>query len=201
MANEPTKGKFKIAIIGQPKKGVSKSTQKAYTIHTFQFEGDPNWYSTFWGQEAEPQVGQELEGTKSWDDSYGEGNWKFELERKGGNNGQFNPAGANATIYAAAANIVHDWLSLPLATNQQVSNLDKWLGAKAEGTDGFAYYIETIEKVAKVGKEAVTKMGAAPKSPESVESSTPPRAPAAEQPINSVSPLPDEDEIDLSAMG
>jgi hypothetical protein len=195
MANEPTKGKFKIAIIGKPKTGTSKSTGKPYTIHEFQFEGDPNWYSTFWSDSAAPQVGQELEGTKSWDDSYGEGNWKFELERKGGNNGQFNPAGANATIYAAAANIVHNWLSV------KPENYDKWLGAKPENADGFAYYIETIEKVAKVGKEAVTKMGAAPKAPESVESSTPPRAPAAEQPINSVSPLPEEDEVDLSAMG
>lgn len=195
MADAPVKGKFKIAVIGKPKKGTSKSTGKPYTIHELQFEQDPNWYSTFWNRDTEPVVGEELEGTKSWDDSYQEGNWKFEMERQGFKGGSFNPASANATIYAAAANIAHNWLSI------DPENYKKWLAAKPEGTDPFVYYIDTIGKIAGAGKEAVTKMGAAPKAPESQENSSAPKEPSApSQPINSVSPLPGNDEIDLDSL-
>ena len=146
----PQEGKFVIQTIGPVKNGTSKASGKPYKIYDLQFEGDPNWYGTFWSPKEDPQVGQELSGKKSYDSEYS--SFKFEIAREGGK-GNWNPAGANATLTLAAANVVGNYLALDPQYKKE------WESKRKEGEPAFAHYLRTVRDVAKLMKDDVVALG------------------------------------------
>ena len=146
----PVEGKFTIQTIGPVKNGTSKASGKPYKIYDLQFEGDPNWYGTFWSPKEDPQVGQELSGKKSYDSEYS--SYKFEIAREGGK-GNWNPAGANATLFLAAATTVGNFLAL------DPKHLSDWAAKRKEGEVAFSHYLRTVADVAKLMKDDVVALG------------------------------------------
>lgn len=146
----PVEGKFVIQTIGPVKTGTSKASGKPYKIYDLQFEGDPNWYGTFWSPKEDPQIGQELSGKKSFDSEYN--SYKFEIAREGGK-GNWNPAGANATLFLAAATTVGDFLAL------DPKHLEEWATKRNKDEPPFAHYLRTVRDVAKLMKDDVVALG------------------------------------------
>lgn len=153
MADLPETGKFKIQTVGPVKTGTSKKGND-WRSFQLQFEGDNTWYDTFWMPKEDPQVGGEVEGTKSYDDQFK--SYKFELKRDGGKN-NWNPAGAQATVMTGAATVVGHFLSIP-------ANYSLWVSEKPEDAKElkrlFDKYLATVEVVSKRLKESVVSMGA-----------------------------------------
>lgn len=147
----PEKGTFKIQTLG-PKKDIpnKKDENHPWRSWSLQFEGDPNWYDTFWLAKEDPTVGQELTGTKSEDPKFG---LKFETERQGGGKSNWNPAGAQSTIMHAAATVVQGFLSIG-------NNYELWEGNDPKVKENFAKYVNTVASVADTLKEKVVAMGA-----------------------------------------
>ena len=109
MASLPEKGTFKIATIG-PKKEIPKKDKpnEHWTSYSLQFEGDSNWYDTFWTKPEEPTVGMEITGTKDEHEKFG---LQFAMERQGGRS-NYNPANAQATVMLAAVELVNGFLAI-----------------------------------------------------------------------------------------
>lgn len=151
---EPTKGTFKVQTVG-PKKNIpnKKDPNNPWASWSLQFEDDPNWYDTFWLAKEDPIVGQELTGTKSYDDKWN--TYKLELDRQGGKS-NWNPAAAQATVMTGAANVVAGFLSLP-------GHYELWASPKSEDAKKlkakFDKYLVTVEVVAKRLKDSVVGMG------------------------------------------
>lgn len=152
---EPTKGTFKIQTVG-PKNNIpnKKDPNRPWCSWGLQFEGDAQWYETFWVAQEDPKVGQELTGTKSWDDKFQK--FKFETERQGGK-GNWNPAGAQATVMEAAAVIVNGFFAATPA-HYQLWNSETPEDAKKLKTL-FDKYYATVVSVGKRLKDDVVGMG------------------------------------------
>jgi len=150
MAELPEQGKFKIATIG-PKKDIPKKDKSGnWTSYSLQFEEDPNWYDTFWLAEEPPVEGQELSGTKSEHEKFG---LQFAVDRPAGRGkGNWNPAGANATVMGAAVDLVNGFLSIG-------ENYALWEKSDEKVKENFTKYINTVDSVAKQLKEKVVAMG------------------------------------------
>jgi len=147
---EPQKGSFKIQVVG-PKKDIpnKKDPNRPWTSWDLQFEGDPNWYNTFWLEKETPVVGQELSGTKLQDEKWGP---KFEVERQGGKQ-NWNPAGANATIMLAASNLVGQYLLM------DSEHFELWKKKRKAGQTPMDHYLTTVVATAKLLKQEVVGMG------------------------------------------
>lgn len=143
----------KVQTVG-PEKSIpnKKDPNKPWKSWSLQFEGDPQWYDTFWLSPEQPVAGQELTGTKSFDEKWG---YKFELERQGGKT-QWNPAAAQATVMGAAASVVNGFLGIP-------AHYALWSSGSEEDARKlkplFDKYLVTVETVAKRLKETVVGMG------------------------------------------
>lgn len=148
MANLPEKGTFKVQTIGPKKEGTSKKGN-AWRTYDLQFEGDPQWYNTFWTLKEDPEEGQELNGTKSYDGDYDQ--YKFEIERQGGK-GQWNPAAANATVMLASVEIVNGFLALG-------NHYELWEKGDVSLKEKFTKYVATVEAASRQIKERVVSMG------------------------------------------
>lgn len=144
----PEKGTFKIQTIGPMKSGTSKKGNPWRTFD-LQFEGDPQWYGTFWTPKEEPETGKELSGTKSFDSEYN--SYKFEIDRAGGKM-NWNPAAAQATVMSASVQLVAGFLAIP-------GHYEKWLKDDPELKKLFSKYIETVNVISKRVKEMVIGMG------------------------------------------
>lgn len=143
----------KIQTVG-PEKSIpnKKDANKPWKSWSILFEGDVQWYDTFWLAPEPPVVGQELTGTKSYDEKWG---YKFELERQGGKS-QWNPAAAQATVMGAAASVVNGFLAIP-------AHYELWASGAEEDARKlkhlFDKYLVTVETVAKRLKDTVAGMG------------------------------------------
>lgn len=139
----------KIQTVGPEKKIPNKKDENnPYRSFGLQFEGDPEWYDTFWTEKEDPQVGQELTGTKSEDPKWG---MKFETERKGGR-GNWNPAGAQATVMLAGVEAVNGFLSLP-------GMYELWEKNDPSTREKFKKYLATVDSAANQLKQRVVAMG------------------------------------------
>jgi len=145
--------KVKIQTVG-PSKNIpnKKDPNKPWTSWSLQFEGDANWYDTFWLAKELPEVGQELSGEKKYDEKWG---YKFEVERQGGK-ANWNPAAAQATVMSAAAAVVSGFLNIPPHYKLWASSVEE--DAK-QLKPLFDKYLITVETVAKRLKESVASMG------------------------------------------
>lgn len=143
----------KVQTVG-PEKSIpnKKDPNKPWKSWSLQFEGDAQWYDTFWLAPEPPVAGQELSGTKAHDEKWG---YKFEMERQGGKT-QWNPAAAQATVMGAAASVVNGFLSIPNHYKLWVSDTED--DAK-QLRPLFDKYLVTVETVAKRLKESVVSMG------------------------------------------
>jgi len=145
-----SEGKYKIETVGPVKTGTSKKTGKAYKTFDLQFEGDPQWYNCFWTRPEDPKIGQELDGKKEFNKDFDSHQFNMGFA---GNKANWNPAGANATVFAAAVAVVNGFLGLDGA------HLDKWQKERKEGQTAIAHYLETVTSVADDIKQRVAKMG------------------------------------------
>lgn len=158
----PETGTFKIASVGPVKTGNSKKTGKPWRVFSLQFEGDPQWYDTFWTVDGEASVGQELKGTKSFDGEFD--SYKFEIERQGGK-GNWNPAAANASVMIATAQVISGFLALP-------GHYELWVEGSEKLKPLFQRYIATLEAASKQIKEKVIGMGSLAPEEKVAEKST-----------------------------
>ncbi len=151
MSDLPERGTFKVQTVGPPKTIPNKKDpNKPWKSWSLQFEGDVNWYDTFWLEKDDPVVGQEMAGTKSYDEKWN--TYKFELERQGGK-ANWNPAGAQATVMLAAVELVNGFLAIP-------GNYEKWQKDDKELKKEFDKYILTAQVVSGRIKDMVVGMGA-----------------------------------------
>lgn len=151
MAELPEKGTFKIKMVGPHKSIPNKKDQNnPWHSWTLQFEGDNNWYETFWLEKADPVEGQELAGTKSYDEKWN--TYKFEIDRQGGKS-NWNPAAAQATVMLASVELVNGFLAIP-------GNYEKWQKDDKDLKKEFDKYILTANVVSKRLKDMVVGMGA-----------------------------------------
>lgn len=145
---QPEKGTFKIETIGPMKSGTSKKGNKWRTFQ-LQFEGDAQWYDTFWTKDTDPEVGGELTGTKSYDGDYDQ--YKFEIERQGGKS-NWNPAAANATVMLASVEIVNGFLQLG-------DHYELWEKGDEKLKPKFDKYVATVVAASTRIKEQTVGMG------------------------------------------
>lgn len=157
---QPEKGKFKIATVGPKKEGTSKKGNP-YRTYELQFEGDVQWYNTFWTLKEDPVEGMELSGTKSYNDKYD--NYSFEIDRPGGKS-NWNPAAANATVMLASVEIVNGFLSLG-------NHYELWEKGDVALKEKFQKYVATVEAASKQVREKV--LGMAPLNAEQKTSEKP----------------------------
>ena len=148
MPQLPEEGKFKIAAVGPVKTGVGKTSGKPYKVYSLQFDGDQQWYDTFWSDKEDPKVGQELEGKKEYDEKFD--SYKFNAKRSG--NFAFNPAAAQATVVLGSINLVTSFLSIP-----EYRKLWEENGKELKAT--FDKYVDTVKAVNGRVKDMVTSMG------------------------------------------
>lgn len=148
MSDLPKKGTFKIQTIGPMKTGTAKSGNKWRTFE-LQFEGDPQWYNTFWTPKEDPAEGKELTGEKSYDENYS--SYKFEIDRQRGKN-NWNPAAANATVMMAAAEVVNGFLRLG-------NHYELWEKGDEKLKPKFEKYVSTVVAASDTMKEKVVSMG------------------------------------------
>lgn len=151
MPELPIKGTFKIQTVG-PEKSIpnKKDPNRPWKSWGLQFEGDPQWYDTFWVSPDKPVEGQELTGTKSYDEQWS--TYKFEIERQGGKS-NWNPAGAQATVMLAAVEIVNGFLRLG-------NHYEMWDKGDVALKARFEKYVATVSAAAGQIREKVISMGA-----------------------------------------
>lgn len=183
----PDTGTFKIETIGPIKEGVSKKGN-AWKVYQIQFEGDPQWYGTFWTLKEDPEEGKELTGTKSYDNDYDQ--YKFEIERQGGKS-NWNPAGANATVMLASVEIVNGFLAI--GDHYELwEKGDKTLKAK------FDKYLATVVAVIPRLKEQTISMGSLKSEEKTGESSSSNDSDPGPTPPPELDDIPaDQEEVDI----
>lgn len=149
MSDLPQKGTFKIATVG-PKKDIPKkdNPHEFWSSYSLQFQGDPNWYDTFWTAKETPTEGLELTGTKSEHEKFG---LQFSVDRPNSKS-NWNPAGAQASVVGAAVDVVNGFLSLG-------NNYELWKTNDKEVKVLFNKYMATVESAAKQVKEIVVSLG------------------------------------------
>ena len=180
----PEEGKFTVQSIGPVKNGTSKSTGRPYKIYSLQFQGDPQWYDTFWSRDDEPKDGMELEGTKSYDGKYD--SYQFQISRAGGK-ANFNPAAAQAAVIGASVAVINGFLAIP-------KHYELWAANKSEELKPlFEKYMQTIETVSKRMKTMTVGLGSI--QGEAQKSETTSAAPANDGDPGPVPP-PDMDMFD-----
>lgn len=190
-------GKYKIQTVGPVSTGVAKGSGKPWRTVDVQFEGDGTWYSLFWPLDKKdlPQVGAELDGKKEFNKDFNKHQFNTGF---GGNKANWNPAGANAQIYIAAATIVHDFLTL------RPAHLEDWEKGRKEKQSGIEQYLETISALAGTIKQKVVGMGSGDATAQvaSKTSAPPPQNgdPGPVPPVNDNWAGSDEEEVNLGGM-
>lgn len=150
MAQLPEKGTFKIATIG-PKKEIPKKDKpnEHWLSYSLQFEGDANWYDTFWTKPEEPAVGMEISGEKDEHEKFG---LQFKMDRQPGGKGNWNPAAAQSTVMLASVEVVNGFLAIG-------DHYALWDKGDAALKPKFDKYLATVESVSGRVKDMVVNMG------------------------------------------
>lgn len=150
MAQLPEKGTFKIATIG-PKKEIPKkdNPNEHWLSYSLQFEGDANWYDTFWTKKEDPAVGMELSGTKDEHEKFG---LQFAMDRQPGGKGNLNPAAAQATVLMASVELVNGFLQIG-------DHYELWEQGDIKLKAKLEKYLASVESVAGRVKDMVVNMG------------------------------------------
>lgn len=160
----PQSGSFKVSVIGPVKEIQNKKDPNhPWKTYDLQFEGDPNWYNTFWVRETPPEEGETLKGTKMEADRK-EWGLKFELERQGGKK-NWNPAQAQATVFVASATVLNGFLSLG-------DHYKLWSENDPKLKPLFQRYLATVDNVAGQVKDKIVAMGKIEAESKTSESST-----------------------------
>lgn len=147
----PDKGTFKIQTIG-PKKEIPKKDKpnEHWTSYSLQFEGDPNWYDTFWTKPEEPAIGMEITGEKDEHEKFG---LQFKMERTGGGGkGNWNPAAAQSTVLLASVELVNGFLAIG-------DHYDLWAKGDVSLKGKLDKYLASVESVSNRVKDMVVNMG------------------------------------------
>ncbi len=150
MASLPEKGTFKITTIG-PKKEIPKkdNPNEHWTSYSLQFEGDVDWYDTFWTKKEDPEVGMEITGEKDEHEKFG---LQFKMERQGGGRGNYNPANAQATVMLASVELVNGFLSVG-------DHYELWEKGDTSLKPKLEKYVASVVSVSNRVKDAVVNMG------------------------------------------